>query len=126
MPGKRGMHGGDLVLSMTGDAYRERGITKRPLIFYANAPSLPKRFKIRRLVKSQYLTLAGLFMQIEDYERCTQIFPAGVWSGQSRRRTDPWSLMVLLRAADRQHKYDRALYYFDGSIGQSTDPPMTA
>jgi len=55
------------MLSLTGEAYRERGDYEKAFDILQQCVQLAEAIHNPELVKAQYLTLAALFMQIEDY-----------------------------------------------------------
>jgi tetratricopeptide (TPR) repeat protein len=63
------------------------------------------------MTKMQYLPLAGLFVQIEDYASAEKYFRQAL-DGQPPEQTNPWDLAVYAELMTRQHKYDSALYYY--------------
>jgi tetratricopeptide (TPR) repeat protein len=99
------------MLSLIGEAYRERGDYERAFDIIRKCIQLAEDIHNPQLVSVQYLTLAGLFMQIEDYGAAEKNFRIA-FGNDKPEQTDPWSLMVYSELLTRQHKYDSALYYY--------------
>lgn len=99
------------MLSLTGEAYRERGDYEKAFDILRQCVQLAEDIHRPELIKEQYLTLAGLFMQIEDYGAAQKYFRLG-FGGRKPEQADPWDLLVYAELQTRQHKYDSALYYY--------------
>jgi tetratricopeptide (TPR) repeat protein len=99
------------MLTMSSDVYRERGDYGKAFDFLRQSIQLSESVSDPHLTKMQYLPLAGLFVQIEDYASAEKYFRQGL-AGQSPEQTDPWDLSVYAELMTRQHKYDSALYYY--------------
>ncbi len=100
------------MLSLTGEAYRERGDYEKAFDILRQCVQLSEAIHNPELAKAQYLTLAGLFMQIEDYGAADKYFRLGFGQGRPEQ-ADPWSLTVYSELLTHQHKYDSALYYYE-------------
>jgi tetratricopeptide (TPR) repeat protein len=99
------------MLTMESDVYRERGDYGKAFDFLRQSIQLSESVSDPGLTKKQYLPLAGLFVQIEDYASAEKYFRQAL-DGQPPEQTDPWDLAVYAELMTRQHKYDSALYYY--------------
>ena len=111
------------MLSLTGEAYRERGDYEKAFDILQQCVQLAEAIHNPELVKSQYLTLAALFMQIEDYGAADKYFRIGLGSDRPEK-ADPWSLLVYSELLTHEHKYDSALYYYALMDSASLGPAM--
>jgi tetratricopeptide (TPR) repeat protein len=99
------------MLTMESNVYRERGDYGKAFDFLRQSIQLSEALSDPHLMKKQYLPLAGLFVQIEDYGSAEKYFRLAL-DGQPPEGTDPWDLAVYAELMTRQHKYDSALYYY--------------
>ncbi len=99
------------MLTMESNVYRERGDYGKAFDFLRQSIQLSESVSDPHLTKKQYLPLAGLFVQIEDYASAEKYFRQAL-DGQPPEQTDPWDLAVYAELMTRQHKYDSALYYY--------------
>lgn len=99
------------MLTMESNVYRERGDYGKAFDFLRQSIQLSESVSDPHLTKKQYLPLAGLFVQIEDYASAEKYFRQAL-DGQPPEETDPWDLAVYAELMTRQHKYDSALYYY--------------
>ncbi|HWK02676.1 MAG TPA: histidine kinase [Puia sp.] len=111
------------MISLTGQAYRERGDYEKAFDVLRQCIQMASAIHDTPMVKSLYLTLAGMFVQIEDYGSAEKYFRMGFGDNKPEHR-DLWDLMAYTELLTRQHKYDSALYYYDrmdsARLGQAT------
>ena len=110
-------------LSQVGAAYRERGDYEMAFDNLRQCVQLSESLNSPKLAKAQFLTLAGLFMQIEDYGSAQKYFQLAFSPGKPEQ-ADPWNLLVYTELLTRQHKYDSALYYYDRADSAHLGPAM--
>lgn len=100
------------MLSQAGEVYRERGDYEKAFDILRQCVQLSEASHNQELLKSNYCTLAGLFMQIEDYGSAEKYFRMA--QDASRPETiDPWDMMVYAELLTHQHKYDSALSFYN-------------
>ncbi|GGB04484.1 hypothetical protein GCM10011511_29750 [Puia dinghuensis] len=99
------------MLTLEGEAYRERGDYEKAFDILRHAARWAETIHVPDVAKKQYLSLAGLFIQIEDYSTAERYFHLGL-GGKGPGQTDYWDLMVYAELLTRQHKFDSALYYY--------------
>ncbi|MES1159595.1 MAG: tetratricopeptide repeat protein, partial [Bacteroidota bacterium] len=111
------------MLSLTGEAYRERGDYEKAFDIFRQGIQMAEAIPNTMLVKELYLTLASMFVQIEDYSSAEKYFRMGFGETKPEQK-DLWDLMVYTELLTRQHKYDSALYYYNrvdsARLGQAT------
>ena len=111
------------LLSLTGEAYRERGDYEKAFDILRECVQLAEAINDPDLVKGQYKTLAGMFLQIEDYSAAEKYFRMAFGSGKPEH-ADPWNLAVYAELLTREHKYDSALYYYGRLDSARLGPAM--
>ena len=99
------------MLSVTAEAYRERGDYARAFDTLQHCIELAEELKDSNMVTVQYNLLAELFMQIEDYASAEKYFRFVYGTGKPERM-EPWDVAVYAQLKARQHQYDSALYLF--------------
>jgi tetratricopeptide (TPR) repeat protein len=99
------------LLSLTGEAYRERGDYEKAFDILQECVQLAEALQNPDLIQAQYKTLAGMFLQIEDYSAAEKYFRMAFGSSKPEH-ADPWNLSVYAELLTREHKYDSALYYY--------------
>ena len=98
------------MLSVTAEAYRERGDYARAFDTLQHCIQLAEELQDSgHLVMVQYNLLAELFMQIEDYASAEKYFRFVYGTGKPERM-EPWDVAVYAELKARQHQYDSALY----------------
>ncbi len=112
-----------MLLSFKGEAYRERGDYGSAFDMLRQCIQQSEALHDSSLLKMQYKTLAGMFVQIEDYGAAENYFRQA-FSGGRPEQMGPWDLSVYAELLTRQHKYDSALYYFDKLDSARLQPPM--
>ncbi|HXB06289.1 MAG TPA: histidine kinase [Puia sp.] len=100
------------MLSRTGEAYRESGDYEKAFTILRQCAQMADSERLPDMARAQYLALAGMFVQIEDYDEATRYFRLGYGNLKPEQR-DPWDLTVYALLLTRQHRYDSALYYFN-------------
>ena len=111
------------MLSLTGEAYRERGNYEKAFDILRQCIPMAESLHNATLVKEQYFTLSGLFVQIEDYGSAEKYFRMGCGTDVPGK-ADPWSLMVYTELLTHQGKYDSALYYYGRFDSTHAKPAM--
>ena len=111
------------MLSMAGEAYRERGDYEKAFDILRQCIQLAEAIHNVELVKDQCLTLAGLFVQIEDYNSAEKYFRMGFRQDKPEKASS-WDLMVYAELLTRQHKYDSALAYYGSFDSVHAKPAM--
>ena len=109
------------MLSVTAEAYRERGDYGRAFDTLMQCISLAEAIHDSSMVRVQYKLLAGMFVNIEDYPAAENYFRLAFGAGKPEDM-DPWDLMVYAELQTRQHKYDSALYYY-ATLDSARLPP---
>jgi tetratricopeptide (TPR) repeat protein len=99
------------MLSLEGKAYQERGDYEKAFDIQRQCIQVAEFLHHPELVKSEYLTLAQLFVQIEDYGSAEKYFRIGFGTGRPEQ-AHPWDMMVYAELLTHQRKYDSALYYY--------------
>lgn len=99
------------MLSLTGEAYRERGNYEKAFDILRQCIQMSEALHHPEMVKGLYLTLAGMFVQIEDYGAAEKYFRMG-FGTTNPEKSDPWDLMVYTELLTHQGKYDSALHYY--------------
>ncbi|HTI07432.1 MAG TPA: tetratricopeptide repeat protein [Puia sp.] len=111
------------MMSLTGEAYRERGDYEKAFDIFRQCIQMAEAINNTSLVKEIHLTLASMFVQIEDYSSAEKYFRVGFGESKPEHK-DLWDLMVYTELLTRQHKYDSALYYYgridSARLGQAT------
>jgi tetratricopeptide (TPR) repeat protein len=98
------------MLSVTAEAYRERGDYARAFDTLQKCIQLAEELHDSgNLVKVQYNLMAELFMQIEDYASAEKYFRFVYGTGKPEQM-EPWDVAVYAGLKARQHQYDSALY----------------
>ncbi|HEY4111686.1 tetratricopeptide repeat-containing sensor histidine kinase [Puia sp.] len=100
------------MLSMTGEAYRESGDYEKAFTVLRQCAQMSEADTLYDLARSQYLTLAGMFVQIENFKEATRYFQLG-YGDMKPEQGDLWDLSVYIQLLTREQKYDSALYYFN-------------
>lgn len=99
------------MLSLQGEAYRERGDYEKAFDIQRQCIQVAESLDHPELVRGEYLYLAELFVQIEDYGSAEKYFRIGFGTGKPEQ-TNSWDMMVYAELLTRQRKYDSALYYY--------------
>jgi tetratricopeptide (TPR) repeat protein len=99
------------MLSETGEAYRERGDYEKAFDIQRQCVQLAEAIDNPNLLQLQYLVLAELFVQIEDYTTAEKYFRIGFGTG-SPDETNPWDRLLYAELLTHRHQYDSALYYY--------------
>jgi tetratricopeptide (TPR) repeat protein len=99
------------MLSLQGEAYRERGDYEKAFDIQRQCIQVAESLGHPELVRGEYLYLAELFVQIEDYGSAEKYFRIGFGTGKPEQ-TNSWDMMVYAELLTRQRKYDSALYYY--------------
>jgi tetratricopeptide (TPR) repeat protein len=97
------------MLQLTGEAYRESGEYEQAFNVLRQSGEMADSANLPEMAKSQYLTLAGMFVSIEDYTDAERYFRLG-WGEKLPKIMDPWDEMVYATLMTREQKYDSALY----------------
>src|SRR5258708_2441627 len=100
-----------LMQSLTGEAYRESGNYEKAFMILVQCAQRAEADHLDEMAKAQYLTLAGMFVQIEDFDEATRYFRLG-YGNKKPEQSSPWDLSVYAMLLTRQLKYESALYYF--------------
>jgi tetratricopeptide (TPR) repeat protein len=109
------------MLSMSSKAYQERGDYGKAFDILRQSMQLAETVKDPRIMRIEYLTLAELFVQIEDYASAEKYFRQAL-EGTQPEQTDAWDIALYAELMTRQHKYDSALYYYK-SLDSARLPP---
>jgi tetratricopeptide (TPR) repeat protein len=104
------------MLSVTAEAYRERGDYARAFDTLRQCIQLAENLRDKNLrdsnmVRVQYKLLAGMFVQIEDYGSADKYFQLAFGTGKPEQM-DPWDVTVYAELKTREHQYDSALYLY--------------
>ncbi len=111
------------MLSVTAEAYRERGDYARAFDTLRKCIQLAENLRDTNMVRVQYKLLAGMFLQIEDYGSAEKYFRLSF--GKDRpEHMDPWDLTVYAELKTRQHQYDSALYLYATLDSARLSPPL--
>lgn len=109
------------MLSVTAEAYRERGDYGRAFDTLRKCIQLAENLKDSNMVRVQYKLLGGMFLQLEDYAASEKYFRLAF--GRSKpERMDPWDVTEYAELKTRQHQYDSALYYY-ATLDSARLPP---
>ncbi len=108
-------------LSVTAEAYRERGDYARAFDTLQQCIQIAEALKDSNMVHVQYKLLAGMFIQIEDYNSAEKYFRLALGRG-SPLQMDPWDLTGYAELKTRQHQYDSALYIY-ATLDSAKLPP---
>lgn len=111
------------MMSLTGEAYRERGDYEKAFDVLRQCVQLADAIHNTELLRGLYKTLAGLFVQIEDYGTAEKYFRMAFGTVKPEQ-ADPWNLMVYSELLTHQHKYDSALYYYGHFDSARAKPAM--
>lgn len=111
------------MLSLMGEAYRESGDYEKAFMLLRTCAEMAETDRLTEMARAQYLTLAGMFVQIEDYADANLYFHLG-YGNTKPEQSDPWDLTVYALLLTREHKYDSALYYFNKFDSAQLSPPM--
>src|SRR5258708_4590154 len=111
------------MMSLTGEAYRERGDYEKAFDILRQCVQLAEAVHNTELSRGLYKTLAGLFVQIEDYGTAEKYFRMAFGEAKPEQ-ADPWNLMVYAELLTHQHKYDSALYYYGRFDSAHAKPAM--
>ena len=109
------------MLSMSSKAYQERGDYGKAFDILRQSMQLAETVKDPHIMRMEYLTLAELFVQIEDYASAEKYFRQAL-EGTQPEQTDAWDIALYAELMTRQHKYDSALYYYR-SLDSARLPP---
>lgn len=111
------------MMSLIGEAYRERGDYEKAFDILRQCIQMAEGINNTTLIKGLYLTLAGMFVQIEDYNSAEKYFRLG-FGDTKPEQNELWELTVYAELLTRQHKYDSALFYYSridsARMGQAT------
>ena len=99
------------MMSLIGEAYRERGDYEKAFDILRQCIQMAEGINNTTLIKGLYLTLASMFMQIEDYGSAEKYSRLG-FGDTKPEQNDLWVLTGYAELLTRQHKYDSALYYY--------------
>ena len=97
------------MLSVTAEAYRERGDYARAFDTLQHCIQLAEELQDSTLVMVQYNLLAELFMQIEDYANAEKYFRYVYGTGKPEQM-EQWDVSVYVELKAREHQYDSAWY----------------
>jgi len=109
------------MMSLMGEAYRESGDYEKAFRILRTCAEMAEAEHMSVMAQSQYLTLAGMFVQIEDFPDALRYFQLG-YGNKRPEVIDPWDLSVYALLLTHLHKYDSALYYF-GKFDSARLPP---
>lgn len=99
------------MMSMMGEAYRESGDYEKAFRILRTCAEMADAQHLTEMAQSQYLTLAGMFVQIEDLPEAMRYFRLG-YGNKKPEKIDFWDLSVYALLLTHLHQYDSALYYF--------------
>jgi tetratricopeptide (TPR) repeat protein len=99
------------MLSLTGKAYEESGDYEKAFTILRQCAQMADSLHDHKLAQMQYLTLAGMFVWIEDFDQATRYFSLG-FGNLRPEQSDTWDLLVYISLQTKQHKFDSAIYYF--------------
>lgn len=108
-------------LSVTAEAYRERGDYGQAFDTLQKCIRLAEELKDSNMVKVQWTLLASMFVQIEDYHSAQKYFWLAYSPGKPENM-NPWDVAVYAELKTRQHQYDSALYLY-GTLDSAKLPP---
>jgi tetratricopeptide (TPR) repeat protein len=111
------------MVSLTGEAYRESGDYEKAFDILRQCAQMADSNHLPELARAQYLSLAGLFMQIEDYHAAGKYFRLG-FGDRKPEQMDPWDLAVYAELLTHRHQYDSALYYYEKLDSGHLPPTM--
>jgi tetratricopeptide (TPR) repeat protein len=100
------------LLGLTGEAYRERGDYRRAFDILQECLRLADSLQNGDLLRKQYVMLAEMFVQIEDYEQAHRYFERA-YAGSRPEQLDPWNVTVYAELMTHLRRYDSALFYYD-------------
>ncbi|HVU99415.1 MAG TPA: histidine kinase [Puia sp.] len=109
------------MMSLMGEAYRESGDYEKAFRILRTCAEMAEAGHMSTMAQSQYLTLAGMFVQIEDFPDALRYFQLG-YGNKRPEVIDPWDLSVYALLLTHLGKYDSALYYF-GKFDSARLPP---
>ena len=108
-------------LSVTAEAYRERGDYARAFDTLRQCIQIAEALKDSNMVRVQYKLLAGMFVQIEDYGSAEKYFRLAFGNGKPEKM-DPWDVTVYAELKTRKHQFDSALYLY-ATLDSASLPP---
>ncbi|HVV73809.1 MAG TPA: tetratricopeptide repeat protein, partial [Verrucomicrobiae bacterium] len=108
-------------LSVTAEAYRERGDYARAFDTLQQCIHIAEALKDTNILHVQYKLLAGMFLQIEDYNAAEKYYRLAYGRGRPEQM-DPWDLTGYAELKTRQHQYDSALYFY-ATLDSAKLPP---
>ena len=111
------------MFSLTGEAYRESGDYELAFTVLRQAAQMADSADLPQMAQAQYLSLAGMFVQIENYNEADRYFRLG-YGNKRPEMIDPWDLSVYATLLTRQGKFDSALYYFSKFDSAHLPPTM--
>lgn len=110
-------------LSVTAEAYRERGDYARAFDTLQQCIQIAEALKDSNMVHVQYKLLAGMFLQIEDYNSAEKYFRLAL-GRVSPLQMDPWDLTGYAELKTRQHQFDSALYIYTALDSAKLPPAL--
>ena len=111
------------MLSLEGEAYRERGDYEKAFDIQRHCIQMAELLHHPELVRAEYMNLAELFVQIEDYTSAEKYFRIGFGTVRPDQ-VHPWDMMAYAELLTHQHKYDSALYYYGRFDSADAEPGM--
>jgi tetratricopeptide (TPR) repeat protein len=99
---------------MIETAYRERGDYEKAFDVQRQCVQLAEATRDRRQIGYQYLVLAELLFEIEDYASAEKYFQVASDNGITVWKKDPYDMLVYAEMLTHLHKYDSALYWYNG------------
>lgn len=100
------------MLSMIGEAYRERGDYAKAFDIQRECTQLAEAIHNPEMIKAEYLRLAELYVEIEDYASA-ETYYRQAWSQGGLEDINTWSRMTYAELLTRRHQYDSALYLYN-------------
>jgi tetratricopeptide (TPR) repeat protein len=111
------------MMSLMGEAYRESGDYEKAFRILRTCAEMAEAEHMDVMAQAQYLTLAGMFVQIEDLPEAMRYFRLG-YGNKRPEMIDPWDLSVYALLLTHMHEYDSALYYFNKFDSAHLPPTM--
>ena len=111
------------MLSLEGEAYRERGDYEKAFDIQRHCIQVAESLDHPELVRAVYMTLAELFLRIEDYTSAEKYFRIAFGTVRPDQ-VHPWDMMEYAELLTHQHKYDSALYYYGRFDSVNAEPGM--
>ena len=90
------------MLSMTGEAYRESGDYEKAFTVLRQCAEMAEADHLPNIAQAQYKTLAGMFVQIEDFGEAERYFRLG-FGNRKPEEGDLWDLSVYAQKIGRAH-----------------------